>query len=181
MAPGHGPATRRSARSSGDPRLLSIRHATPADAEAIWSIIQPILRAGETYALPRDWDRSDALAFWFLSDHEVFVAQDEGSVIGTYYLHPNQRGGGAHVANCGYMTASEAGGRGVATAMCQHSLRHAAARGYRAMQFNCVVSTNERAVRLWLRLGFNVVGTIPQAFEHPVLGLVDALVMHRAV
>lgn len=161
--------------------MLIIRLATPADAEAVWSIVEPILRAGETYALPRDWSRSDALALWFSTDHEVFVAEDEGLVIGTYYMQANQRGGGAHVANCGYMTAPDACGRGVATAMCKHSLRHAAARGFRAMQFNCVVSTNERAVALWRRLGFDIVGTIPQAFEHPVLGFVDALVMHRAV
>jgi len=165
----------------GDLTLLNIRLATPADEKAVWSIIEPILRAGETNTLPRDWSRSDALAFWFSSDHEVFVAEDEAGVIGTYYLRANQRGGGAHVANCSYMTASDAGGRGVATAMCEHSLIRAAARSFRAMQFNFVVSTNERAVRLWQLLGFDVIGTIPQAFKHPVLGFVDALVMHRAI
>jgi ribosomal protein S18 acetylase RimI-like enzyme len=165
----------------GDLTLLNIRRATPADEKAVWRIIEPILRAGETYTMPREWSRSDALAYWFSSDREVFVAEDEAGVIGTYFLRANRSGGGAHVANCGYMTASGAGSRGVATAMCEHSLIRAAARGFRAMQFNFVVSTNERAVRLWQRLGFEVVGTIPQAFEHPVLGFVDALVMHRAL
>jgi RimJ/RimL family protein N-acetyltransferase len=168
-------------RTLGDLALLNIRVATSADEEAVWSIIEPILRAGETYALPRDWSRSDALLFWFSMDHEVFVVEDDTGVIGTYYLHANQRGGGAHVANCGYITAPHAGGRGVATAMCDHSLTQAAARGFRAMQFNFVVSTNDRAIRLWQRFGFNVVGTIPQAFKHPVLGFVDALVMHRPI
>jgi ribosomal protein S18 acetylase RimI-like enzyme len=161
--------------------LLTIRTATLADADPIWRIIEPILRAGETYALPRDWSRSDALAYWFSPDHEVFVAETDELVAGTYYLHANQRGSGAHVANCGYMTAPDSVGRGVATAMCQHSLGRAAARGFRAMQFNCVVSTNERAVKLWRLLGFDVVGTIPQGFEHPVLGFVDTLVMHRTL
>ncbi|RWE57462.1 MAG: N-acetyltransferase [Mesorhizobium sp.] len=161
--------------------LLTIRAATLADADAIWSIVGPILRAGETYALPRDWSRSDALSYWLSPDHEVFVAEAQGLVIGTYFLQANQRGGGAHVANCGYMTAPDSVGRGVATAMCRHSLGHAAARGFRAMQFNCVVSTNERAVKLWRHLGFDIVGTIPQAFEHPVLGFVDTLVMHRTL
>ncbi len=161
--------------------LLTIRTATLADADAIWSIVEPILRAGETYALPRDWSRSDALSYWFSPDYEVFVAETDELVIGTYYLHANHRGGGAHVANCGYMTAPDSVGQGVATAMCQHSLRHAAARGFRAMQFNCVVSTNKRAVKLWRHLGFDVVGTIPHGFEHPIVGFVDTLVMHRSL
>ncbi|TDQ09131.1 ribosomal protein S18 acetylase RimI-like enzyme [Phyllobacterium brassicacearum] len=161
--------------------MLIIRPARSDDADAIWNVIGPVLRAGETYALPRDWSRSEALSYWFSKDHEVFVAEDEGLVTGTYFIHANHRGGGAHVANCGYMTAPDSVGKGVATAMCQHSMAFAATRGFRAMQFNCVVSSNERAVRLWSRLGFNVVGTIPQAFEHPDLGFVDALIMHRAL
>jgi ribosomal protein S18 acetylase RimI-like enzyme len=123
--------------------------------------------------------REEALAYWGAPGHEVFVADADGQVLGTYYLRPNQQGGGAHVANCGYMTKAEASGRGVARAMCAHSLAHARARGFRAMQFNFVVSSNERAVGLWQSFGFEIVGRLPQAFEHPRLGPVDALVMYR--
>lgn len=159
--------------------MPSIRPATPADADTIWSILEPVLRAGETYALPGDWSRDQALGYWFSDGHYVFVAEEAGDVIGCYFLHANQRGGGAHVANCGYVTSAASSGRGIATAMCEHSLQQAAELGFRAMQFNFVISTNERAVRLWQRLGFDIVGTIPQAFDHPRLGYVDAFVMHR--
>lgn len=159
--------------------MLTIRPVVHSDTDAIWAILEPILRAGEVYALPRDWSRTQALEYWFADGHEVFVAEEAEHVIGSYYLQANQRGGGAHVANCGYATAPALSGKGVATAMCEHSLQHAAGRGFRAMQFNFVVSTNERAVRLWRRLGFDVVGTLPKAFEHPALGFVDALVMYR--
>lgn len=160
---------------------ITIRHAGAMDGDAVWSMLEPVLRAGETYALPREWDRADALGYWFGHGHEVFVAVVAGHIVGTYYLQANQRGGGARTANCGYITANGSGGRGVASAMCEHSLRRAAERGFRAMQFNFVVSTNERAVRLWQRHGFVIVGTLPQAFEHPGLGPVDAYVMHRAL
>jgi ribosomal protein S18 acetylase RimI-like enzyme len=110
------------------------------------------------------------------------VAEDDAaSVVGTYFLRPNQKGGGAHVANCGYVTAAEAQGRGIAKAMCEHSLSHAKASGFRAMQFNLVVSVNERAVRLWQHCGFEIVGMLPEAFHHPLLGYVDAYVMHRSL
>ena len=160
---------------------MLIRPALEADAGDVWLILEPILRAGETYALPRDWSRAEALGYWFSPGHDVFVAELQNRILGTYYLHANQLGGGAHVANCGYATAADSGGKGVATAMCEHSLTHAADRGFRAMQFNFVVSTNERAVRLWLKLGFDIVGTIPQGFRHPALGYVDAFVMHRTL
>jgi ribosomal protein S18 acetylase RimI-like enzyme len=102
-------------------------------------------------------------------------------VVGTYYLQSNQKGGGAHVANCGYATLAQARGRGVARAMCIYSMETARQQGYLAMQFNFVVATNEGAVALWKSLGFEVVGRVPQAFRHPALGLVDALVMYRAL
>lgn len=156
-----------------------IRPASHADRAAIWSILEPTIRAGETYALPRDLSEEEALAGWLSPTHEVFVAVDGDEVLGTYYLRANQRGGGDHVSNCGYMTAAAATGRGVAHAMCLHSLERAARRGFHAMQFNLVVSTNERAVRLWQRCGFEVVGRLPEAFVHPRLGRVDGLVMYR--
>ncbi len=158
---------------------MLIRPATNGDASAIWTIMEPILQAGETYALPRDLDKESALAYWFSADREVFVAEDGGDIVGTYCLQANQKGGGAHVANCGYMTAASATGRGVARAMCAHSLDRARERGFRAMQYNFVISTNERAVRLWQSFGFEIVGRLPGAFVHPTLGYVHAYIMYR--
>jgi ribosomal protein S18 acetylase RimI-like enzyme len=158
---------------------MQVRPAQARDDDAIWGIIGPTIRAGETYALPRDMSPADALAYWKSPGHEVFVAEHDGMVLGTYYMRANQQGGGSHVANCGYMTAPQASGRGVARAMCAHSLAHARARGFRAMQFNLVVSSNERAVALWQSFGFEIVGRLPAAFEHPRLGPVDAVVMYR--
>jgi ribosomal protein S18 acetylase RimI-like enzyme len=160
---------------------MNIRAATRADDDGIWSILEPMIRAGETYPLPRDMSRQDGLAYWFSPGHDVFVAEHGAGVSGTYYLRANQRGGGGHVANCGYVTARGAEGRGVGRAMCEHSLALAKARGFRAMQFNFVVSANERAVRLWRACGFDIVGRVPNAFKHPTRGYVDALVMFRAL
>ena len=160
---------------------MLIRPATQADAAAIWTIIEPVIRAGETYTLDRDMSENDALAYWFGADKETFVAEEGGVVLGTYYLRANQAGGGRHVCNAGYMTGAAATGRGVARAMCLHSLDHAKARGFRAMQFNFVVSSNVRAVGLWQSLGFEVVGRLPGAFDHPAEGFVDALVMVRTL
>jgi ribosomal protein S18 acetylase RimI-like enzyme len=157
---------------------MVIRHATETDRSAIWCVIERAVRAGETYALPRDMSEEAALGYWLSSDHEPFVAEEDGQIVGTYYMRPNQVGGGAHIANCGYMTAPAFSGRGVARAMCAHSLKHARDRGFRAMQFNFVVSTNERAVSLWQSFGFQIVGRVPEAFEHPRLGFVDVLIMY---
>jgi ribosomal protein S18 acetylase RimI-like enzyme len=158
---------------------MHIRPALPTDANAIWHTLEPTIRAGETYALPADMSREEALAYWMSPGHEIFVAEEDGTVLGTYFLQANQSGGGAHVANCGYITAPASSGRGVARAMCAHSLDHALRRGFNAMQFNFVIATNERAIHLWESFGFNTVGRIPAAFRHPALGLVDVLVMHR--
>lgn len=166
-------------KSMAQPQTLVIRSATGADEAALWRILEPVIRAGETYPLPRDMSRDAALAYWRAPAHAVFVAEQGGALLGTYYLRANQAGGGAHVANCGYMTAAGATGRGVATAMCRHSLAEAKARGFSAMQFNFVISSNERAVRLWQHCGFEIVGRLPGVFDHPRLGYVDALVMVR--
>jgi ribosomal protein S18 acetylase RimI-like enzyme len=160
---------------------LTIRPALAADDDAIWVILEATFRAGETYPIPRDISRDDALAYWRTGGHSVFVAEDVTGIVGTYYLRANQRGGGDHVANCGYMVAPQAAGRGVARAMCAHSLPQARERGFTAMQFNFVVASNQRAVKLWQSCGFAIVGRLPQAFRHPSLGPVDALVMVRAL
>jgi L-amino acid N-acyltransferase YncA len=158
---------------------MQIRQAQPSDGAAILEIILPVIREGATYTLDTDMSAADALAYWMSPDKETFVAEAEGAIVGTYFIRTNQAGGGRHVCNCGYMTRAAAVGRGVARSMCQHSMAHARERGYRAMQFNFVVSTNERAVRLWQSLGFQTVGRLPGAFRHPVHGYVDALVMHQ--
>lgn len=160
---------------------MRIRPATLDDHAALWALLEPVIRAGEEFAVPRDGTIADAFAYWMPPGAEVFVAQDAGEVVGSYFVRANQRGGGAHVANAGYVTASHARGRGVARAMCSHSLAHARARGFRAMQYNFVVSTNERAVRLWQAMGFAIVGRLPGAFAHPTLGDVDALVMYQTL
>ena len=161
---------------------MQIRAASQrADADPVWAILEPTIRAGETYTLPRDMARRDALEYWFAPQHEVFVAEGSAQIVGTYFLQANQQGGGSHVANCGYITAPWATGRGVARAMCAHSLDRARERGFKAMQFNFVVSTNKRAVALWQSLGFEIVGRLPAAFQHPTQGFVDAFVMYRSL
>jgi ribosomal protein S18 acetylase RimI-like enzyme len=158
---------------------MTIRPADAGDASAIWHILEPMIRAGETYPLPRTMTRDEALHYWFEPGHAVFVAEDEGVVVGTYFLRANQQGGGAHVANCGYVSAPFAAGRGVGRYMCEHSLDVARRRGFRAIQFNFVVSSNMRAVGLWQACGFEIAGRLPLAFNHPTLGFVDAFVMYR--
>lgn len=160
---------------------LLIRQATPADRAAIWGLLEPTIREGETFALPADMSEADAIAYWLAPGHAVFLAEIDGRPVGTYFLRANQKGGGDHVANAAYTTAPEMRGRGVARAMAEHSLEEALKRGFAAMQFNFVISSNESAVRLWTRLGFATVGRLPGAFRHPRLGPVDALVMFRSL
>jgi ribosomal protein S18 acetylase RimI-like enzyme len=157
--------------------IVTIRRGDRADADAVWAILEPTIRAGETYDLPRDMTRESALAYWFAN--EVWLAVDHDTIFGTYILRVNDQIPGGRVSNCGYMTAPAATGRGIARAMCAHSLVRAKERGFGAMQFNFVVSTNERAVRLWQAMGFAITATKSQAFGHPRLGKVDAYVMVR--
>lgn len=166
---------------TAEAQSLTCRLAKAQDQDWIWRLIEPVIRAGETYALPRDMTRADALAYWTGGAHETFVAERGGRVAGSFFLQPNQAGGGAHVANCGYVTDAAATGRGIARHMCAFSIARARSRGFKAMQFNFVVSTNERAVRLWQSMEFEIVGRLPLAFEHPAHGFVDAFVMYRAL
>lgn len=175
---------------------LLIRGVAPEDRDAIWAIMEPTIRAGETYALPTDWDKESALNYWCDPTHTVFVAEEinESSavdnlnenietqtkrIVGTYFLHANQKGNGSHVANCGYMTSPLAFGKGIAQFMCQHSLEEARKRNFLAMQYNFVIQSNTRAVKLWQRMGFEIIGTIPKGFNHPVHGFTNVYIMHQ--
>jgi GNAT superfamily N-acetyltransferase len=161
--------------------VLTIRAADEQDRAAVWNMLEPVARAGEEFALPRDLSQADGVAYWFAAGHEVFVALDEAVIVGSYFIRRNQPGGGDHVANCGYMTSPAARGKGVARAMLEHSLQRARKKGFRAMQFNFVVSSNERAVKTWAAYGFEIVGRLPGAFRHPQQGDVDVFVMFRTL
>jgi ribosomal protein S18 acetylase RimI-like enzyme len=139
------------------------------------------MREGETFALPRDGSEALARAYFASPEKVNFVAEDGGVILGASYVRANQQGGGGHIANCGYMTSLAARGRGVARALCAHSIDYCQAQGFKGIQFNFVVSTNEPAVALWQKLGFDIVGTLPQAFNHPTHGYVDSYVMFRAL
>ena len=156
-----------------------IRDATSHDWPAIWPIFEEIVCAGDTYAYPTDTDMPTAEVLWMTKPERTFVFERDGKILGTYYLKTNQEGPGKHVCNCGYMVSSDARGMGIARQMCEHSQDIAVAMGFNAMQFNFVASSNDVAVALWIKLGFDIVGTLPRAFNHPTLGLVDAFVMYK--
>ncbi|MBM3603517.1 MAG: GNAT family N-acetyltransferase [Alphaproteobacteria bacterium] len=158
-----------------------IRPATATDHDAIWDILRPVYRAGETYCIPRDISRDAALADWFAPPFTAFVAELDGRVMGTSHVGANRPGGGSHVANASFATHPDARGRGVARSLVEHAKSWAAGQGFRAMQFNFVVSTNADAVHLWQKAGFEVAGRLPGAFLHPRLGPVDALVMFQTL
>jgi ribosomal protein S18 acetylase RimI-like enzyme len=160
--------------------MITIRTFKESDWPAVWQAIEPVFRAGDTYAFPRDISEEEAHKAWVSVPKETYVAVDQESVIlGTYYIKPNQPGQGDHICNCGYIVSENARGQGIASAMCEHSQKEALAKGFQAMQYNLVVSTNSGAVRLWKRHGFDVIGTVPEAFRHPVHGFVDAFVMYK--
>jgi GNAT superfamily N-acetyltransferase len=161
--------------------VLSIRELAADEFDRVWPIFRDVVRGGDKYSYPPDITFEQARALWLTPPSRVFVALDGDEPVGCYMMRPNQPGLGDHVANAGYMVASHARGRGVAGRMCEDSLARARREGFKAMQFNFVVSTNEVAVALWHKHGFDVVGRVPQAFRHATLGLVDVLIMHRAL
>jgi L-amino acid N-acyltransferase YncA len=161
--------------------VVEIRAATEADSDAIWNIFHEIAAAGDTYAFDPGTSREEALAYWFGAGTHTYIADHDGCVVGTYILKANQAGPGAHVANAAYMVAPDARGLRVGRRMGEHSLLEARRLGFRAMQFNFVVSTNASAIHLWQELGFKIVGTLPGAFRHPRAGYVDVYVMFRSL
>ena len=161
--------------------MLEIRAAKESDRDAIWNIFHTVVAAGDTYAFDPKMSRQDALAYWFRGDTRTYVAENDGRAVGTYILKPNQTGPGSHVANAAFMVAPEARGLGVGRKMGDHCLKEARRLGFRAMQFNFVISSNTSAIHLWQKLGFNIVGTLPGAFRHPEKGYIDVYVMFRSL
>jgi len=160
--------------------MVSFRIFEERDWSATWRIIKPVFRAGETYPFSPDITEEEAFELWVTIPTATFVAvNDSGDILGSYYIKPNQHELGAHVCNCGYVVAESARGRGIGSLMCGHSLTEAAALGFRAMQYNMVVATNEAALRTWEKHGFEVIGRLPGAFRHRRYGYVDACVMYR--
>ncbi|MCS2608661.1 GNAT family N-acetyltransferase [Halomonas dongshanensis] len=161
---------------------ITLTPMTRDDFNAFWPTFQAIVAAKETYAIDPEIDVDAAYTLWCQMPAFTFAAKNaSGQILGSYYLKANAQGPGRHVSNCGYMVSDKARGQGVARTMCEHSQTIAREAGFLAMQFNAVVSTNEVAVALWQRLGFTIVGTVPQAFDHPSQGLVDIHVMHKAL
>ena len=160
---------------------MRITEATAADWAAIWPFFHRIVAAGETYTYDRDLTEEQGRALWMCAPpgHTAVARADDGTVLGTARIQPNHGGPGSHVANASYMVDPDHAGRGVGRALCEYSLDWAARAGYRAMQFNAVVETNTAAVALYRKLGFTIVGTVPEAFDHPRHGLVGLHVMHR--
>lgn len=160
---------------------MRVRRTTPEDHAALWDMLRPVFRTGETYAIDPDISETDAIAYWTGADAGSFIVEDDHASLGTYYIKTNQKGGGRHVCNCGFITAPGSGGKGVARTMLDDALRRAKQAGYRAMQFNFVLSSNTRAIDIWQRAGFDIVGRLPEAFNHPKDGYIDALVMFKTL
>ena len=158
---------------------MIIQETVNSDFNKIWPIFHEIASTGETYAYPTDISKDEAKKLWMDLPRKTFIVVDNDNVIGTYYIKTNQSGPASHVCNCGYMVSSQARGKGIATMMCQHSQKVALELGYKAMQFNFVASSNTGAIKLWNKLGFKTVGTLPKAFNHPKLSYIDALVMYK--
>jgi len=161
---------------------MDIRQATDSDWPGIWEIFRDVVASGDTYPYAPDTHESEAKKIWIANPQATYVAiedGEDGQIIGTYYLKPNQAALGSHVCNAGYMVAQSARKKGLGRAMCEHSLKEARRLGFRAMQYNLVVASNENAVKLWKKMGFREIGVIPQAFQHASLGYVDALIMYR--
>ncbi len=159
--------------------MISIRKATSEDHEAVWAIIAEVIAGGDTYVFSPNSSKEKMLAFWFAPDKHTYVALQENKIAGTFFIKDNQLDLGSHVANAGYMTAPRVRGMGIGKKMGEFSLEEARRLGYKAMQFNIVISSNHAAVRLWTSLGFKIIGEIPEAFDHRQLGFTSAYIMYR--
>ena len=158
---------------------MTIRLATPTDHEAVWHIISNVIKTGDTYVFAPDSSKEKMLTYWFASDKRTYVAEENSEILGTFYLKENQMDLGSHIVNAGYMVSENARGKGLGKTMAEFSLAEARRLGFRGVQFNLVVKTNENAVKLWLKLGFTIIGEIPEAYKHSELGYVNAYIMYQ--
>jgi len=159
--------------------IMQISEITKDDFESFWPVFKEVVNAQETYAFDSDIDLETAYNLWCLSPQKSYVAKENGFILGSYYIKPNASGPSSHISNCGYMVSPESRGKGIARKLCLHSQEVAIELGYTAMQYNSVVSTNAIAINLWKKLGYKVIGTIPNAYKHKKLGLVDSFIMHK--
>jgi len=160
---------------------MTIREADSNDVNGIWEIFEVVVTAGDTFAFDPGTSKEEMIKLWFAPAMRTYVAEEKGQIIGSYFIKPNQPGLGRHIANCGYIVHPEVRGKGIGALMCAHSLVKAKEMGYKGMQYNLVVSTNTKAVELWERSGFKIIGTIPRGFNHKKLGYVDAYIMFREI
>lgn len=158
---------------------MEITRITLDDFKQFWPTFRAIVSAQDSYAFATDISYDEAFEVWCLVPQITYVTKIDGEIAGSYYLKPNAAGPGSHICNCGYMVSADFQGRGIARALCQHSQQVAIDSGYRAMQFNSVVSSNEAAIHLWKSMGFSIIGTIPKAYNHKTLGLVDSYIMYK--
>lgn len=159
--------------------MIEIRSAIETDKPAVWQIIKSVIATGDTYVFAPDSSEYEMIAYWFSPEKYVYVAEQDGNVLGTFWLKANQPGLGSHVCNAAYMVAPDAAGKGIGRKMAEFSLDEARRLGFTAMQFNFVVKSNTAAVRLWESIGMKIIGEIPDAFDHALDGLTNALIMYR--
>ncbi len=157
---------------------MNIRKAIDQDRHEVWEIFTAVIQTGDTYVFAPDTVKEDLDKHWFSPYMDTYVLEENGEILGTYIIKPNQIDLGSHIANASYMVHPKAQGKGIGKLLCEHSLMEARKFGFMAMQFNLVVSTNKVAVKLWQKFGFTIIGTIPDGFNHLTLGYVDAYIMY---
>ncbi len=160
---------------------MKIREATPKDYDAIWEIFKKVIKTGDTYVFDPKTQKKDLTKHWFASYMKTYVVEENNKILGTYIIKPNQIDLGSHICNCSYMVDPDSQGKGIGKILCEHSLKNAKEIGYKAMQFNSVVSTNIPAIKLWEKYNFEIIGTIPKGYKHSSLGYVDAYIMFREI
>lgn len=160
---------------------MKIRKAIDADYDQVWAIFSKVIETGDTYVFEPSTPKSELKKHWFANYMQTFVFEENGIILGTYIIKPNQIGLGNHIANCSYMVAPNAQGKGIGKKLCEHSIEVAINSGFKGIQFNIVISTNKGAVALWEKFGFEIIGTTPKAFRHASLGFVDAYIMYKSL